>query len=165
VHRNPLGEPVAHPHSPKVAALGAPTSAPPAKAAGRTAKRGAATADRPYCSDGRIDLGRFYFAAQFQNPGWVAVRPVYAQWNEFAGGYGADVAATDWQMYNAPLDGQYYYVDMGSFNIGPGMSVWGYQIYWWNGAQWVDGQLFAMPTFANAGASAAFTYNLSSCVT
>lgn len=143
VHFNDLGEEVDPPTASRPAGL-ATSLAPRAPT---VARRAAAYVgmDAPLCNvTGQalmdVHLGKVYFQAQYTNPGWIAVLPYYYRWGN-SGFVDGPYYPSNWLQYNAPLDGQAYSADMFATHVpkSDGRIIVMYAVYWWDGAQWVDG--------------------------
>jgi hypothetical protein len=143
-HRDPFGDVVTPPPvgSPRAAGRRvmdpAPTGAYRAqtrRVGGYLAVQSPADCVRTY-SNRFISLGTVQFQTYYTNPGYIALRPVYAT---YVNGWASDLTvARDWAYYSAPADGQAYQVDMGTSDLpdtGSG-TVWGWEAYWWNGSAW-----------------------------
>ncbi len=144
VHRDPFGNVVTPPptDSPRVAARRVSDPQPTGvyrssarRVGGYLAVQSPADCVRSYSSR-FIRLGTVQFQTYYTDPGEIALRPLYASYQN---GWATDLtAARDWAYYTAPADGQIYQVDMGtsdlpSTNTG---TIWGWEAYWWNGTAW-----------------------------
>jgi hypothetical protein len=112
-----------------------------------------ADADEPTCTQidanntltGHIDFGNFYFTAEYTDPGWVAFRVVY-DYQQADGSWSADQYAP-WHTASAPNDGQTYQIGVGAYNVPDNTYITGYQVYWWNGSSWSDGELLTFDSY------------------
>ncbi len=87
-----------------------------------------------------VHLGKVHFQAQYTNPGYIAVLPYYYRWGN-SGFVDGPYYPSNWLQYYAPLDGVTYSADMFATHVpkSAGRIIMMYAVYWWNGAQWVDG--------------------------
>lgn len=85
-----------------------------------------------------IRFGTVSFQTYFTNPGYVAVRPVYAS---YVNGWATNLtAARDWQLYYGPSDGTILTIDGGTADLPNqnAATLWGWEAYYWNGTQWAN---------------------------
>jgi len=164
IHRSELGNLVKPP--PHSAANARPATTPTKAPDPPSRATGEVDSDRPACDSGVINLGRFFWKARYPaGGGWIAVQTAFVKWDQPGGGYSNAFVARDWQEYQVPVDGNWYYIDSGSFNTDGFPSNWGYNVWWWTGSSWVDGTTLTIPLYNNYFLGSAGFYTDGSCIT
>lgn len=105
--------------------------------------------DRPLCTNQAIYLNKVYAKGDYTPQGWVAARAIGYQWDPYQGGW-SNRTFGNWEVFSAPSGGGWYSHHMGGYAQNRGANTrWGYIVYWWNGAEWVDMSVYPIILYGN----------------
>jgi hypothetical protein len=115
----------------------------------------------PYCYFAGINSGDVYLRGDYTQPGYVAVAQGTSYFNFATGNWvGASEGGARFRTWEVPTDGQLHAANFGNYAaVAGGASTRSYFVWWWNGAEWVDLNIYPIVAFANDDEAGGYVYS------